>query len=65
MAVAEDRQGHGIGRALVEAAIALAVERDAFTEATGYEPGLRIDGIELHDRVWLDRRIDGQDARRP
>jgi GNAT superfamily N-acetyltransferase len=34
-----------------------AVERDAFTPATGYEPGLRIDGIELRDRVWLDRRI--------
>jgi GNAT superfamily N-acetyltransferase len=31
-----------------------SVERDAFTEATGYEPGLVIDGIELRDRVWLD-----------
>ena len=35
-----------------------AVERDAFTPATGYEPGLLIDGIELRDRVWLDRRLD-------
>jgi ribosomal protein S18 acetylase RimI-like enzyme len=34
-----------------------AVERDAFTAATGYAPGLEIDGIELRDRVWLDRRI--------
>ena len=31
-----------------------AIERDAFTTATGYAPGLRIDGIELRDRVWLD-----------
>jgi ribosomal protein S18 acetylase RimI-like enzyme len=31
-----------------------AVERDAFTPATGYEPGLLIEGIELRDRVWLD-----------
>jgi ribosomal protein S18 acetylase RimI-like enzyme len=35
-----------------------AVERDAFTPATGYATGLRIDGIELRDRVWLDRRLD-------
>jgi len=34
------------------------VERDAFTAATGYAPGLEIDGIELRDRVWLDRRLD-------
>ena len=32
-----------------------SVERDAFTPATGYEPGLLIDGVELRDRVWLDR----------
>jgi ribosomal protein S18 acetylase RimI-like enzyme len=32
-----------------------SVERDAFTPAKGYEPGLTIDGIELRDRVWLDR----------
>ena len=81
-------RGRGIGRALVEAALALArgeartelfvataaadignlrfyqrlgfrmrsIERDAFTPATGYEPGLHVDGIELRDRVWLDRR---------
>jgi ribosomal protein S18 acetylase RimI-like enzyme len=35
-----------------------AVERDASTPATGYEPGLLIDGIELRDRVWLDLRLD-------
>jgi GNAT superfamily N-acetyltransferase len=33
------------------------VERDAFTEATGYAPGIEIDGIELRDRVWLDRPL--------
>jgi GNAT superfamily N-acetyltransferase len=33
------------------------VERDAFTAATGYPPGLVIDGIELRDRVWLDRAV--------
>ena len=35
-----------------------AVERDAFTAATGYAPGLEIDGIALRDRVWLDRALD-------
>lgn len=34
-----------------------AIERDAFTEATGYPPGLCIDGIELRDRVWLDLEL--------
>jgi len=34
-----------------------AVERDAFTAATGYAPGLEIDGIALRDRVWLDRDV--------
>ena len=89
MAVLESHQQRGIGRALVESAIALArsegvarldvataaadignlrfyqrvgfrlraVERDAFTPATGYEPGLRIEGIELRDRVWLDHEL--------
>jgi GNAT superfamily N-acetyltransferase len=89
MAVREARQGQGIGRRLIEAAVDLAaaeavttilvataaadignlrfyqrqgfrmrsVERDAFTPATGYPPGLRIDGIELRDRVWLDRVV--------
>jgi ribosomal protein S18 acetylase RimI-like enzyme len=31
-----------------------AIERDAFTPAGGYAPGLDVDGIELRDRVWLD-----------
>jgi hypothetical protein len=31
--------------------------RDAVTPATGYPSGLRIDGIELRDRVWLDREV--------
>jgi GNAT superfamily N-acetyltransferase len=35
-----------------------AVERDAFPPATGYAPGIRIDGIELRDRVWLDRQLE-------
>jgi GNAT superfamily N-acetyltransferase len=34
-----------------------AIERDAFSVAAGYEPGLTIDGIELRDRVWLDREL--------
>jgi ribosomal protein S18 acetylase RimI-like enzyme len=34
-----------------------SIERDAFTPATGYPPGLRIDGIDLRDRVWLDRPL--------
>jgi hypothetical protein len=34
-----------------------SVERDAFTPATGYPAGLLIDGIELRDRVWLDREV--------
>ncbi|HET6550651.1 MAG TPA: GNAT family N-acetyltransferase [Solirubrobacter sp.] len=90
MAVDPARQGRGIGRALVAAALARAreqarstltvataaadignlrfyqrlgfrlrsVERDAFTAATGYPPGLLIDGIELRDRVGLDLRLD-------
>ena len=89
MAVREDRQGQGVGRRLIQAAVDLvaaeafttilvataaadignlrfyqrqgfrmrSVERDAFTPATGYPPGLRIDGIELRDRVWLDRVV--------
>jgi GNAT superfamily N-acetyltransferase len=91
MAVEPAQQRRGVGRALVEAAIARArdedraslvvataaadvgnlrfyqrlgfrlgsVERDAFTETTGYAPGLRIDGIELRDRVWLDLALRG------
>jgi ribosomal protein S18 acetylase RimI-like enzyme len=34
------------------------VERDAFTAATGYPPGLMIDGIKLQDRIWLDLDLD-------
>jgi len=34
-----------------------SVERDAFTEATGYPPGTEIDGIPLRDRVWLDLEL--------
>lgn len=33
------------------------VERDAFTTSNGYPVGLRIDGIELRDRVCLDRAL--------
>lgn len=35
-----------------------SVERDAFTIASGYPPGLRVEGIDIRDRVWLDRRLD-------
>jgi ribosomal protein S18 acetylase RimI-like enzyme len=38
-----------------------AVERDAFTEQTGYAPGIEIEGIALRDRVWLDRQIPGDE----
>jgi ribosomal protein S18 acetylase RimI-like enzyme len=34
-----------------------AIERDAFTPETGYPAGLMVDGIELRDRVWLDRPL--------
>jgi GNAT superfamily N-acetyltransferase len=40
------------------------IERNAFTEATGYEPQ-DVDGIPLRDRVWLDldlRTADGARA---
>ena len=36
----------------------LCIERDAFTPANGYPPGIEADGIELRDRVWLDLRLD-------
>jgi GNAT superfamily N-acetyltransferase len=32
-----------------------SIERDAFTPAAGYPPGLSADGIAVRDRVWLDR----------
>jgi RimJ/RimL family protein N-acetyltransferase len=32
-----------------------AVERDAFTPERGYPPDLRVRGIRILDRVWLDR----------
>jgi ribosomal protein S18 acetylase RimI-like enzyme len=34
-----------------------AVERDAFTPATGYPDPIEIDGIQLRDRVWFDRHL--------
>ena len=34
-----------------------SVERDVFTEASGYPGGIQIDGIPLRDRVWLDIRL--------
>jgi ribosomal protein S18 acetylase RimI-like enzyme/catechol 2,3-dioxygenase-like lactoylglutathione lyase family enzyme len=34
-----------------------SIERDAFSPAAGYAPGLEVDGIELRDRVWLDLAI--------
>ena len=37
-----------------------SVERDAFTPAQGYPPGTRLHGIELRDRVWLDRCVSGE-----
>jgi len=34
-----------------------SVERDAFSEASGYPPGSQADGIPLRDRVWLDIQL--------
>jgi ribosomal protein S18 acetylase RimI-like enzyme len=34
-----------------------SVDRDAFSSATGYPAGILIEGIELRDRVWLDRPV--------
>jgi len=43
-----------------------SIERDAFTEANGYASHLRVDGIELRDRVWLDKDLsDGSPVRSP
>ena len=34
-----------------------SIDRDAFTPATGYPDQIVIDGIQLRDRVWLDRAV--------
>jgi GNAT superfamily N-acetyltransferase len=34
------------------------IERDAYTPAAGYPPGLLVEGIPLRDRVWLE--LDGE-----
>src|SRR3954451_6876650 len=39
-----------------------AIERDVFTPAAGYPPGLSTDGIAVRDRVWLDRSIGHADG---
>ena len=39
-----------------------AIERDVFTPAAGYPPGLATDGIAVRDRVWLDRSIEHADG---
>jgi GNAT superfamily N-acetyltransferase len=89
MAVVDDLQGQGVGRALIDEAVRrsaaegktrmtvstaaadvgalrfyqrcgfrmVAVERDAFTEATGYPEPIVFDGIALRDRVWFDRDL--------
>jgi len=36
----------------------LAIDRDAFTAATGYPDAIVIDGIPLLDRVWLALDLD-------
>lgn len=35
----------------------LSIDRDAFTPDTGYPEPIDIDGIELRDRIWLDRQL--------
>lgn len=39
------------------------VERDFFTEAKGYPPGLAEHGIPTRDMVWLDRDLTGSGSR--
>jgi ribosomal protein S18 acetylase RimI-like enzyme len=39
-----------------------SIERDAFTGSGGYPPDIRIDGIPLRDRVWLDLQITPNDS---
>jgi hypothetical protein len=36
-----------------------SIDRDVFTASAGYPEGIRIDGIPLCDRVWLDLSIPG------
>ncbi len=36
-----------------------SVERNVFTTDAGYPADIRIDGIELRDRVWLDLEVTG------
>jgi GNAT superfamily N-acetyltransferase len=48
MAVRPERRRRGVGRALMAAALDLA-------RAEGR--AIVIDGIELRDRVWLDRAV--------
>ena len=38
-----------------------AIERDAFTPATGYPSDLEADGIPVRDRVWLDMPLNRAD----
>jgi GNAT superfamily N-acetyltransferase len=40
-----------------------SIDRDAFTEATGYAPGIQIDGIPLRDRVWLTMPVTADSTR--
>jgi GNAT superfamily N-acetyltransferase len=35
------------------------IERDFFTEAKGYPPGLSENGIAIRDMVWMDRDLRG------
>lgn len=35
----------------------LRIERDVFTPAHGYPPGLAVDGIPLLDQVWFERLV--------
>jgi len=89
LAVVPEKQGTGIGRMLIDAAVnattaggynwmlvstagastgnlrfyqrcgfrLLSIERDAFTPQTGYPEGIEVEGIEMRDRVWMDRPL--------
>lgn len=89
LAVAPSHQGGGVGTLLVNGAVRVAIdvdayvltvatatadiqniafyqrrgfrclriERDAFTEATGYRDDLVANGIRVRDRIWLDRPV--------